>query len=558
MPSSLCVLADVSFHWPDGQPVLEHVSHSFFCGRCGLIGRNGSGKSTLLRLLAGDLVPDGGAFRRVGEVGYIPQTIVLDRCATVAELLGIAPVVAAMRAIASGSADPEHFALVGDRWGIEEEALAHLARLCLLDRLSRRGGDPLSRSVSELSGGEVMAVALAGKLVARPDILLLDEPTNNLDRRGRDWLYREVSGWQGILVAASHDVELLGIMDEIVEVRRVGVRVFGGDYSLYDDRARNEREAVERKVRDAEANLGREKRQRQAAEARNSRKRRAGARDRANSKFPKAAANLRRSRAEASSGKARLAREERLASAGAALRQLKMDAMPDEAIDVALPDTVVPIGKTVLEMTASGRTVSIRGPERIVLGGPNGSGKTSLLRTILGEAALPGVEIEAVVPEVGYLSQRLDFPDESAGVLDTLRLAAPGLSPNGARARLAQFLLKGDGRMDLPAAALSGGERFRLALACLLSASPSPKLLLLDEPTNNLDLASIGELASSLNSYRGALIVASHDRRFLASLSTTRAWEMDNLRLVADRALDCDPGWTKKMRQSRASGWRKP
>ena len=167
----------------------------------------------------------------------------------------------------------------------------------------------------------------------------------------------------------------------------------------------------------------------------------------------------------------------------------------------------------------------VRGPERIALTGPNGAGKTTLLRAIADAATLPGVSIRRGAA-VGYLPQRLDILDDSLTVVDNVRAAAPAASVNEVRASLARFLFRG-GRADRRAGTLSGGERFRAVLAALLLAQPAPQLLLLDEPTNNLDLASARQLSQALESYRGAIVVASHDVPFLRSAGVTRWLGLD-------------------------------
>jgi ATPase subunit of ABC transporter with duplicated ATPase domains len=161
----------------------------------------------------------------------------------------------------------------------------------------------------------------------------------------------------------------------------------------------------------------------------------------------------------------------------------------------------------------------VRGPERIALTGPNGAGKTTLLRAIAGLVKLPGVSIRRGAV-VGYLPQRLDILDDSLTVIDNVRAAASAASVNEVRASLARFLFRGE-RADQVAGTLSGGERFRAVLAALLLAQPGPQLLLLDEPTNNLDLASVRQLSQALESYRGAILAASHDLPFLRSVGIT-------------------------------------
>jgi ATPase subunit of ABC transporter with duplicated ATPase domains len=152
--------------------------------------------------------------------------------------------------------------------------------------------------------------------------------------------------------------------------------------------------------------------------------------------------------------------------------------------------------------------------------GPSGCGKTTLLRTIAGELDTVSGEVRAHVP-LRFLPQRLDVLDDALTVAENVARFAPAATNNRIRARLARFLFKG-AKADQRAATLSGGERFRAALAALMLADPAPQLLMLDEPTNNLDMASVRQLTTALESYEGALIVASHDLPFLESIGITR------------------------------------
>jgi ATPase subunit of ABC transporter with duplicated ATPase domains len=162
----------------------------------------------------------------------------------------------------------------------------------------------------------------------------------------------------------------------------------------------------------------------------------------------------------------------------------------------------------------------LRGPERVALIGRNGAGKTTLLRTIAGELEAVSGLAQVHVP-LRFLPQRLDVLDGERTVVENVVRFAPSATNNRIRARLARFLFKG-AKADQRAATLSGGERFRAALAALMLAEPAPQLLMLDEPTNNLDLASVRQLTTALESYEGALIVASHDLPFLESIGITR------------------------------------
>jgi len=168
--------------------------------------------------------------------------------------------------------------------------------------------------------------------------------------------------------------------------------------------------------------------------------------------------------------------------------------------------------------------LELSGPERVAVTGANGSGKSTLLHTVAGLLAPVDGAVDVHVP-LRLLPQRLDVLDPAASVLANARRLAPGRDPNAVRAALARFLFRGRAA-DRTVATLSGGELFRATLASLLLAEPAPRLLLLDEPTNNLDLASVRQLASALGSYRGALLVASHDEPFLAEIGVTRRLEV--------------------------------
>jgi ATPase subunit of ABC transporter with duplicated ATPase domains len=211
-----------------------------------------------------------------------------------------------------------------------------------------------------------------------------------------------------------------------------------------------------------------------------------------------------------------------------------------------LPDTNVPAGRTVfrgdgLQVSRGGRKLfagngidlSIRGPERIALTGPNGAGKSTLLRVIDGGVEPDGGMLIRADGRIAHLSQRLDLLDPDRTVAQSLAAFAPRLTHTRRMHLLAQFLFSGN-RIHLPVAALSGGERLRATLACVLYAEPAPHLLLLDEPTNNLDLVSVGQLEAALNAYQGAFVVVSHDERFLAEIGIQRRLRLSQGRLESE------------------------
>jgi ATPase subunit of ABC transporter with duplicated ATPase domains len=585
------VLSELSFSWPNGRRVLDGLNASFSPGRTGLIGVNGAGKSTLLALIAGRLQPSSGSVTVAGDVGYLPQTLTLDADARVASLLGIAGVLDAIDAIEAGDASQAAFDAVGDDWDAREQARGWLSRLGL-------GHVGLDDPVGRLSGGETIMTALTGLFLRRPAVLVLDEPTNNLDRDARGRLYAAVESWAGVMLIVSHDRELLGLVDQIADLRSdhygASLRLYGGNLARYQAMLEADQAAARRAVSAAAADVRREHRDLMRAQTSQARRDRQGRQLSASGSLPHAAAGARQRSAQETAGRSRDTALARIADAQTRLAEAEEAVRDDDAIAIALPGTAVPVGRTVLRVRgldgpwipwrpppadeadaeAIGELV-IRGPERIALTGPNGAGKSTLLRLIAGELGVPaprnrgpeGVEHGAPersgpdgwrpghggpehgAPEhrgpgldvrrigaLGYLPQRLDVLDDALTVAENVRAVAPAASVNEVRAGLARFLFRG-ARADAAATTLSGGERFRAVLAALLLADPPPQFLLLDEPTNSLDLASMRQLSQALSCYQGALLVASHDVPFLASIGITR-W----LRLSRDaRLTDIDP-----------------
>jgi ATPase subunit of ABC transporter with duplicated ATPase domains len=201
-------------------------------------------------------------------------------------------------------------------------------------------------------------------------------------------------------------------------------------------------------------------------------------------------------------------------------------------IRLDLPATAVPPSRMVLTTenlrianTGTEVELDLRGQERVGLIGRNGSGKTTLLRTVVGEIPPASGEVRLRVP-ARHLPQRMDVLDDHLSVVDNVRRHAPDADPQHVRHQLARMLFRGRSA-EQPASTLSGGERLRATLACVLLAEPAPQLLLLDEPTNNLDLHSVRRLVEALASYSGAMLVVSHDVHFLDDLDLDRVVDLD-------------------------------
>jgi ATPase subunit of ABC transporter with duplicated ATPase domains len=193
------VLGDLTLTWPDGTPVLDHLSTSF---PAGCTGANGTGKSTLLRVRAGELSPDSGHLTVSGTADYLPQRLTLVTDATVADFFGVHGILDALDRIEHGTTDPADFAAIGDDWDIGDRCLADLAAAGL-------EGIQLTRRVGTLSGGQTVLTAVVGLRRTRHDVVIPDEPTDNLDLATVDALVDALAPYRGALIMVSHDEVLL-------------------------------------------------------------------------------------------------------------------------------------------------------------------------------------------------------------------------------------------------------------------------------------------------------------------------------------------------------------
>jgi ATPase subunit of ABC transporter with duplicated ATPase domains len=414
-------------------------------------------------------------------------------------------------------------------WGLEARLEAALVEVGLSDVSP-------GRAAAELSGGQVTRLSIAGLVVQEPDLLISDEPTNNLDMAGRSLVAQVLAGWRGGAIVVSHDRSLLRDMDRIVEVDSLGVRVYGGGYDLYVERKTAERAAAAHELADAERAQARVEREAQQAVERKSRRDAAGKRFAARRSEPKILLGAMAERAELSG-----AREGRLAdrlraevATNLAEAQARVERL--RGLGFELPPSGLAAGKPVLaldnvsfayaaaEPVLQGLSLRIAGPERVAVSGPNGTGKTTLIRLASGELEPSEGRVVRGVP-TAFLDQQTSMLTPGETLVEAFCRLNPLASENAARAALARFLFR-NAAAEKQIATLSGGERLRAALACTLMADRPPQLLILDEPTNHLDLDSIGAVEAALCGYDGALLVVSHDRDFLEAIGAEREIEL--------------------------------
>ena len=496
--------------------------------RVGLVGPNGAGKSTLLKLLAGQLTPEEGgvAFERGVTVGYLPQTADFHPDHTLHdEMLTVFAQIHAWHAemdeLATRLGDPalldhpDEYTSVLERYGDVQARIEHAGGYTTEQRVRQvLDGLGFSREqqaapATHLSGGQQTRAALGKLLLQEPDLLLLDEPTNHLDLAALEWLEGYLTTWRGAVIVVSHDRYFLDrVTTKTIEIAHHRGEEYPGNYTKYVElhearlaRWRKEYEAQQEYIARTEEFVRRYKAGQRSKEARG----RQTLLDRMERiERPPSERDLKfKLGVNVESGNTALTTDRLVVGySGEAADGQRAGA----ALRVAVADTEI-----------------LRG-DRVGLLGPNGGGKTTLLRTIIGQLKpLEGRLTLGHNVQIGYYAQTHDELNPRLTVLDEIRQQTH-LSEEGARSYLGRFLFRGDDVFK-PISALSGGERSRVALAKLTLQGAN--FLVLDEPTNHLDLPARQALEEILARYEGTLIFVSHDRYFMDALAT-KLWVLED------------------------------
>ena len=518
--STFVTLDSLSLSTPDGRPLFHDLTLSFGRQRTGVVGRNGCGKSTLLHAIDGTVDPTAGSIARHGSVALLRQDWP-DPSISVADALGVTDALARLRRVEAGKGDATDLAEAD--WTLEPRIEAALADVGL-------AGLDLDRPLASLSGGQRTRVAIARAVTAAPDLLLLDEPTNNLDKAGRAAIADLIAGWKGGVVVASHDRVLLEGMDRIVELTPVGCRLVAGGWSDFVAVRDAERAAAASEIERAEAGLRQTERAVQDQRERKARRDKAGRAFGKSGSAPKIVIGAMKRRAENTTARYSQLAERMVGEAEAERLAARARVEVTTPLTIDLPPSGLSSSRELLRIEgaviARGERrigpidLAIRGPERVALSGANGAGKTSVLALAAGVIESSAGSVWRS-DRIALLDQQVGLLDPDATILANLRALNADLTGNEGHAALARFAFRNQAAERI-VGTLSGGERLRAGLACVLSAARPPQLLLLDEPTNHLEVDSIEVLEAALRGYDGALLVVSHDAAFLEAIGVER------------------------------------
>ena len=564
-------LDHISYAHPGEPPLFTDLSAVFSAPLTGLIGDNGAGKTTLFRLILGDINPSQGIISTPPHIAYLPQDLGLSGHQHLADIFGITKILQALDALESGEYSPSLYDTIGDAWDIEERTLVALAEhgfgpaLTTTDTQARR--NLLVRPLSTFSGGEAVIAALASLLCSDPEFILLDEPTNNLDSAAKAQLFAALEALPCPALIISHDRDLLERVNVIAELHcdRQGLahlRLFEGNYSTYRQALDTEQQAAQRRVTEAKNRVRSAHREWVQAQEIISKNMAQVWKD----DQPDTILALAKDASRQAAVKLRVLRIGKQEQAQEAYQKAQEQVRAQEKIYAELSQQPLPAGRKVLELhrvdtqQVSRETFTVQqpkkvdslhflpaeadsesqqgtpaerpehlilsGPEHLRITGANGSGKTTLIEAIAHASEAdylspvePAYRVDYCI-EGAYIPQRISLNPQLT-LLQSVQRANPGVSEQHLRDQLARLLFRRES-VHHKTGELSGGERFRAAVAQVLLADSVPQLLILDEPTNNLDISSVDWLVQALEAYTGALIVVSHDEDFCRRIRIDR------------------------------------
>jgi ATPase subunit of ABC transporter with duplicated ATPase domains len=509
--SQLISVQGLSYSLSDGTPVFNDFNFHFGYEKVGIVGKNGVGKTTLLKLIAKELEPSAGSILINGKVSYLPQKITDFSNQTLSEILKVDQKLFALKKAEQGNATPGDILLIGNDWN------SYL-------RLDRMG--------HSLSGGEMMRCLLARLFLEKPDLILLDEPTNNLDLDSKSQFYESLKETKAGMLIVSHDRDLLNLMDRIIEISNLGLKYYGGNFDFYLQQRKIEDTASLNKLQSQQEQYLKQKKLEQATKEKQARKTSQGEKRAVKENMSPLEIGARMDQSQKTSARLKQKQENITIQLKENVEKQKENLREQHAIQIDIKSSKIPSRKRMVvcqnlnfkypnsdhDLWKQPLNLEILGNTRVAIAGKNGSGKTTLIQLITKKILPSSGDIYVGSDHIAVLDQKCSLLEENLSIFENMKRFAPDdMLESDIRIRAGRFLFYGDDVFKT-VSVLSGGERLRASLACLLATNNAPDILILDEPTNNLDLDSIVILTESLNQFDGVLIVVSHDQHFLSDL----------------------------------------
>lgn len=437
----------------------------------------------------------------------------------------------ALHAILTGDVSESNIDALNEDWTIEERAQKALSAWGL--QLS-----DLSHPMAALSGGEKTKVFLAGMAIHQPDIVLMDEPSNHLDSRSRKLLYDSIQSAKETMLIVSHDRTLLNLLPFTCDLSRQGLKLYGGNYDFYIKQKQAADDALLQKIQSQEKDLRKARATEREAIERKQKLDARGRKKQDKAGVPTIMLNTLRSNAEKSTSKLRNTHSEKISTLSEALQQSRADQEALAQMKLNLDNSLLHRGKILVTATGINIrhhqqplwerpvTFQVQSGERVTIKGDNGSGKTTLIKVMLGQQAPDSGQVYRAAFNSVYIDQDYSLINPRLTVYEQAQqFNTDGLTEHEIKIRLTRFLFSKT-QWDTPCSRLSGGEKMRLLLCCLMIRSQAPDMLVLDEPTNNLDIQNVEILLQAINNYEGTVIVVSHDSNFLDTLGPTKVIEL--------------------------------
>lgn len=529
----MCIsVQQLSYIHADKEPLFQNINLTVNKGeQVSLVGNNGSGKSTLLRIIEGGLKPVSGEVVCSSQPYYVPQHFGQYDQLTVMQALQVESKIKALQAIIAGDASVGNFTVLDDDWNIEERCLAALS-FWGLQHIR------LDQPMCTLSGGEKTKVFLSGLQIHSPEIILMDEPTNHLDTGSRNKLYGFIESSRATMLIVSHDRTLLNLLPYTCELDRSTISLYGGNYEFYKEQKEQALAALQNQLSEKEKELRLAKKiAREALERKNKSSSR-GEKSAVKKGIPRIMMGAMKEGAENSTVKLKNVHDDKMSAISSSIADIQtaLPNMRQMKTDFNSPD--LHIGKILVtakdvnfgygenRLWQDPLNLQIKSGDRIRFSGNNGAGKTTLLKLLLGELEPTEGTITRADFKYIYIDQEYSIVQPHLTVFEQLEQFNLFAKPEHELKMILSRFLFPVGTWDKSCSKLSGGEKMRLAICCLMVSNSTPDLFILDEPTNNLDIQSVNIITAAIKDYNGTVLLVSHDLYFVKEIKINRVVEL--------------------------------